>query len=50
MAKDPVCGMVVDEKKAAATVTHQGKPYFFCSEGCKTKFLQNPARYVEAVR
>jgi hypothetical protein len=25
MAKDPVCGMSVDEKKATGTVTHGGK-------------------------
>ncbi len=25
MAKDPVCGMEVDEKKAAATSQHMGK-------------------------
>ena len=28
MAKDPVCGMDVDEKKAAATSEYKGKTYF----------------------
>ena len=31
MAKDPVCAMKVDEKKAAATSTHGGVTYYFCS-------------------
>ncbi|MGQ9629109.1 MAG: YHS domain-containing protein [bacterium] len=29
MAKDPVCGMEVDEKKAAATSTYKDKTYYF---------------------
>ena len=37
MAKDPVCGMTVDEKKAAATATQDGKTYYFCSAGCKER-------------
>jgi hypothetical protein len=31
MAKDPVCGMQVDEKKAAATSVHKGTTYYFCA-------------------
>jgi YHS domain-containing protein len=45
MAKDPVCGMTVDEKKAAATATQDGKTYYFCSAGCKEKFTKNPQQY-----
>jgi YHS domain-containing protein len=48
MAKDPVCGMDVDEKKAAATVEYQGRPYYFCAVGCKTTFQKNPEKYVGA--
>jgi P-type Cu+ transporter len=44
MAKDAVCGMSVDEKKAA-TVTHEGKTYYFCSPGCKATFEKAPAKY-----
>jgi YHS domain-containing protein len=43
---DPVCGMQVDEKKAAAQSQRQGQTYFFCSQGCKQKFDQNPQQYV----
>jgi Cu+-exporting ATPase len=45
MARDPVCGMTVDEKKAAATTTHRGKTYHFCSAGCKATFDKAPERY-----
>lgn len=48
MTKDPVCGMVVDETKAVASTTYQGQAYSFCSDGCKAKFLQDPARYAES--
>ena len=45
MAKDPVCGMQVDEKKAAGQSVYQGKTFYFCSPMCKTKFDQNPSHY-----
>jgi YHS domain-containing protein len=48
MEKDPVCGMQVDSTKAAAKSEYQGKTYYFCCEGCKRKFDQNPERYVKA--
>ncbi len=38
MAIDPICGMEVDEK-TALRVEHQGKDYYFCSSGCRDKFL-----------
>ncbi len=47
MAKDPVCGMEVDEKKAPAKSEYIGKTYYFCSLGCKRAFDANPAKYVK---
>ncbi len=47
--KDPVCGMDVDRKNAAAagrTSDYKGEPYFFCSDDCKKKFEQEPAKYL----
>jgi len=38
MATDPICGMEVDEKKALS-VEHEGQTYYFCSPGCRDKFL-----------
>ena len=44
--KDPVCGMTVDPAKAAATVEHEDTMYFFCSQGCATKFRAAPGKYL----
>jgi Cu+-exporting ATPase len=43
---DPVCGMTVDPHTAKHTATHHGHPYYFCSAGCKTKFVANPSKYL----
>ena len=48
MTKDPVCGMSVDEKKAAATAVFQGKTYQFCPSGCKAAFDKDPEKYAKA--
>jgi YHS domain-containing protein len=45
MVKDPVCGMQVDEAKAAATAVFQGKTYYFCSANCKATFEKDPQEY-----
>ena len=45
MAKDPVCGMRVDEKTATNKSVYQGKAIYFCSESCKTTFDQKPDAY-----
>jgi YHS domain-containing protein len=47
MATDLVCGMEVDEKKAAAAHEYKGKTYYFCAVGCKDKFVKNPERFVK---
>ncbi len=44
--KDPVCGMNVDPHTAKHRATHEGHPYYFCSEGCRAKFVADPARYL----
>ncbi|MBI2461430.1 MAG: YHS domain-containing protein [Candidatus Rokubacteria bacterium] len=48
MAKDPVCGMDVDERKAAATAIYQGKTYYFCAVACKSTFQKDPEKYAAA--
>lgn len=48
MTTDPVCGMSVDEKNAAATAVFRGKTYWFCSPGCKATFEKDPAKYAKA--
>lgn len=47
MAKDRVCGMNVDEKKAAGTTQHKGETYYFCSAQCKAQFEKAPDKYAE---
>ena len=39
MAKDPVCGMFVEEKHDAIRHTVEGKEYFFCSTQCLNEFV-----------
>jgi Cu+-exporting ATPase len=46
MAKDPVCGMEVDEKSAAATSEYKGQTYYFCAKACKEKFDADPERFL----
>ncbi len=50
MLKDPVCGMQVDEKQAAAHEQYEGTTWYFCSEGCRKRFLEDPAKYVAQAR
>jgi P-type Cu+ transporter len=38
MAKDPVCGMFVEEKHDVIRHTVEGKEYFFCSTQCLNEF------------
>jgi len=44
--KDPVCGMTVTP---ASPHHHEsgGTTYYFCSAGCKTKFIADPNRYLK---
>ena len=43
---DPVCGMKVDPKTTSHRAERQGRQFFFCSAGCKTKFEADPDRYL----
>ena len=40
MARDPVCGMYVDEENPAFTAEVDGRTYYFCSEACMLTFVQ----------
>jgi Cu+-exporting ATPase len=44
-ATDPVCGMSVDPSSA---LTHRlgDDSYYFCSAGCRAKFIADPTRYL----
>jgi Cu+-exporting ATPase len=45
-AVDPVCGMSVDPATARHKIDHDGRSFYFCSDRCRTKFAENPAKYV----
>src|SRR5688572_16004864 len=48
LVEDPVCHMRVDPAKSAGQSTHGGATYSFCSSGCRTKFDQDPHKYLGA--
>ena len=39
MAKDPICGMAVDEA-SLLRAEHDGQTFYFCSEHCRKKFVE----------
>ncbi|MEO8747752.1 MAG: heavy metal translocating P-type ATPase, partial [Rhodanobacter sp.] len=44
---DPVCGMRVDPHTAKHRAEYEGHPYYFCSAGCREKFVADPQRYLD---
>ena len=40
MAKDPVCGMFVEEKHDTIASIKDGRKYYFCSSQCLNEFTQ----------
>jgi len=45
-AVDPVCGMTVDPRMAKHRAEHRGHTYYFCSADCRTKFANDPKKYL----
>lgn len=43
--KDPVCSMMVDEKKAQHISEVNEQKIYLCSAQCKSKFDQSPSEY-----
>ena len=46
-AVDPVCGMQVDEARAAATAEHAGTTWHFCSTRCHDRFTADPQAFLK---
>ena len=44
--KDPVCGMTVTDQSPNKH-EHAGRPVYFCSAGCRAKFIGEPERYLK---
>lgn len=49
-ATDPVCGMKIRKKDAAATSEYQGKTIYFCNQACKEEFDADPEKYAAALK
>jgi Cu+-exporting ATPase len=43
---DPVCGMTVEPRTAAAAWENAGQTYYFCSMACFERFRSDPDRYL----
>ncbi len=48
MAKDPICGMVID-KSTALKLERSGRTYYFCSPNCQRTF-ESPEQELKAMR
>jgi len=48
MAVDPVCGMSVEREKAIST-EWEGQNYYFCAQGCRDEFANDPQKFIAAV-
>jgi uncharacterized protein len=44
-AIDPVCGMQVERQLAPASARSSDRIYFFCSDGCRDRFVADPDRF-----
>jgi Cu+-exporting ATPase len=47
--RDPVCGMLLDDKTAPEQSTYHGTKYYFCSESCKEAFDLTPEEFVAEI-
>lgn len=45
LAVDPVCGMEVDPATELRAI-HMSTTYYFCSEGCRARFLKSPDAFL----
>ena len=49
MIEDPICGMSVNPETTEHRAECRGRSYFFCSAGCRTKFMADPVKYLGPV-
>jgi putative ABC transport system ATP-binding protein len=43
LARDPICGMLLEPAQAAAVLEHNGETYYFCATGCRDQFRREAA-------
>lgn len=46
--RDPVCGMKIERRQAAASREHGGETFHFCARACTRSFEREPERYAAA--
>ena len=44
---DPVCGMSVNLATTQIAADVDGHQYYFCAEGCRRAFVENPTKYLD---
>jgi len=44
--KDLICGMEFDKDSASASFDYKGQTYYFCSLGCRDKFVKEPDKNI----
>ena len=49
-AVDVMCGMTVAITPSALSAEHEGTTYYFCSAGCRRRFLADPVAALAAAR
>ena len=46
LAKDPICGMMVEKATARYKAEHEGGMFYFCCAHCQQTFQENPKKYL----
>lgn len=49
MTKDPVCEMPIEADDANHQIEKDGVIYYFCSEGCREEFENEPEKYLKNI-
>jgi xanthine dehydrogenase accessory factor len=44
---NPVCGVPIDVNSPKHTIEYNGEKVYFCCDGCKIKFEQEPKKYIK---
>lgn len=50
LSVDVVCGMKIDEAKAAAKTSYAGQDFYFCSRECQRNFELDPKSYLRIAK
>jgi len=48
--RDPVCGMKIDPNTSRHQYEFEGQDYYFCSAGCRAKFMADPRKYLAGLQ